>query len=229
MSEKSKTFEASMTRLEQIVRELEKGDAPLEDDDRHGSGLAVEHAPAPAGGQRRVVRGPQEIGAVLHHGDDGALAEGVVAQGDEVGAGLEQVVGLLGVDADVGGVLAVDDAEIGAVGAFQPPQPPAQVVRAAGGHHVADGQDLELHGRTSFRFVILLYYVPVRRARKNLSVRGCAQARIVRRHEKGVYFPERICYNRRRKTGDFEDRAGSLFWRYRTSVSLMIVRRIMEK
>ena len=31
MSEKSKTFEASMTRLEQIVRELEKGDAPLED------------------------------------------------------------------------------------------------------------------------------------------------------------------------------------------------------
>ena len=30
MSEKSMTFEASMTRLEQIVRELEKGDAPLE-------------------------------------------------------------------------------------------------------------------------------------------------------------------------------------------------------
>ncbi|MBO6053956.1 MAG: exodeoxyribonuclease VII small subunit [Oscillospiraceae bacterium] len=30
MSE-SKTFEASMTRLEQIVRQLEQGDAPLED------------------------------------------------------------------------------------------------------------------------------------------------------------------------------------------------------
>lgn len=31
MSEKSKTFEASMQRLEEIVRKLEKGDAPLED------------------------------------------------------------------------------------------------------------------------------------------------------------------------------------------------------
>lgn len=31
MSEKSKTFEASMARLEEIVRKLEKGDAPLED------------------------------------------------------------------------------------------------------------------------------------------------------------------------------------------------------
>lgn len=31
MSEKSKSFEQSMTRLEQIVRMLEKGDAPLED------------------------------------------------------------------------------------------------------------------------------------------------------------------------------------------------------
>jgi len=31
MSEKSKTFEESMLRLEEIVRKLEKGDAPLED------------------------------------------------------------------------------------------------------------------------------------------------------------------------------------------------------
>ena len=31
MSEKSKSFEASMQRLEEIVRKLEKGDAPLED------------------------------------------------------------------------------------------------------------------------------------------------------------------------------------------------------
>lgn len=31
MSEKSKTFEESMLRLEEIVRRLEKGDAPLED------------------------------------------------------------------------------------------------------------------------------------------------------------------------------------------------------
>ena len=31
MNEESMTFEASMARLEQIVRELEKGDAPLED------------------------------------------------------------------------------------------------------------------------------------------------------------------------------------------------------
>lgn len=31
MSEKSKTFEASMQRLEEIVRKLEQGDAPLED------------------------------------------------------------------------------------------------------------------------------------------------------------------------------------------------------
>ena len=31
MSEKSKSFEQSMIRLEEIVRLLEKGDAPLED------------------------------------------------------------------------------------------------------------------------------------------------------------------------------------------------------
>ncbi len=31
MSDKSKHFEQSMTRLEEIVRLLEKGDAPLED------------------------------------------------------------------------------------------------------------------------------------------------------------------------------------------------------
>ncbi|MBR2782026.1 MAG: exodeoxyribonuclease VII small subunit [Oscillospiraceae bacterium] len=31
MSNESKTFEASVTRLEQIVRLLEQGDAPLED------------------------------------------------------------------------------------------------------------------------------------------------------------------------------------------------------
>ena len=31
MSEQSKTFEASMQRLEEIVRKLERGDAPLED------------------------------------------------------------------------------------------------------------------------------------------------------------------------------------------------------
>lgn len=31
MSEQSLTFEASMARLDEIVRQLEKGDAPLED------------------------------------------------------------------------------------------------------------------------------------------------------------------------------------------------------
>ena len=161
-------LQAALHAQKRIVRGIVHADPALQHDHRQGPGLGVIYAPAPAGGQGGVVRRTEDIRTVLRHGHDRALGEGVVAQGDDVRPGVEQAVGLLGVDADDGAVLAVDDAEIDAVIPLQLPQTFAEIVRSAGAYHVADGKDLKLHSRASLRF-LLLYYARGKRARKKAA------------------------------------------------------------
>ena len=61
----------------------------------------------------------------------------MVAKGDHVGTGIEDVLGLVWGDAHGGGVFAVDDGEVGAGLIFQPAQAAAQALQAGCSHHVA--------------------------------------------------------------------------------------------
>ena len=70
MSKESKSFEASMTRLEQIVRLLEQGDAPLEDAMKlfeEGTGLIASCNELLTKAEQQVVK--------LSKGQDGAPVE----------------------------------------------------------------------------------------------------------------------------------------------------------
>ena len=70
---------------------------------------------------------PQDVGLLVEVRPDLAVAVGVVAERDDVDAGGEQLVGVLGRYADAaGGVLAFDDDEVERVLLAQPRQQVAQ-------------------------------------------------------------------------------------------------------
>ena len=81
------------------------------DEIHHGDadGSAVIDAVAPAGSPGGIVGGAQDIGAVLQIVRDLHLAPRMVAQRDDVGAGIEEILGGLGAEAAavVVGILAV--------------------------------------------------------------------------------------------------------------------------
>jgi len=73
---------------------------------------AVVEAKAPAGEVGGVVGGPEDVGVVLQVVGDLELAPGVVAQGDDICAGVEDLLGVAGEKADAGGILSVDHGEV---------------------------------------------------------------------------------------------------------------------
>lgn len=73
------------------------------------------------------------------------LAEGVVAQGDNVRTGGKNILGLGGQQAVSRGVFSVDHREVNALFPLQPPQMAAQKVYARLARYVAHGQHLEMH------------------------------------------------------------------------------------
>ena len=95
-------------RQEELAQQIDHGDddAVARLDDRH-----------PVSGRfGSGVRGPDHALAGREVGGDAAATVGVVAERDDVGAGGEQLVGELAGDAgSVGGVLSVDDREVGVV------------------------------------------------------------------------------------------------------------------
>ena len=73
------------------------------------------------------------------------LAEGVVAQGDNVRAGGKNILGLGGQQTVSRSVFGVDHREVNALFLLQPPQMAAQEGHAALTCYVAHGQHLEMH------------------------------------------------------------------------------------
>ena len=121
--------------------------APANEVDHPDGGApgAVEHPPAPAGGPAGVVGGAENVGAALHLVHDLALAPGVVAHGDHVRPGGEDVPGLLGHQTVGGGVFPVDHGEVDVILAAEGGQVAAEKVHAALPHHIPDGQNVEFH------------------------------------------------------------------------------------
>ena len=107
------------------------------------------HVPRP-GWRAQEVRGPQDEALLVEVGPDLAVAVGVVAERDHVDAGGEQLVGVLGRDADAArGVLAVGDDEVERELLAQARAAArASARRPGGGDDVADEEDGRhaLHG-----------------------------------------------------------------------------------
>jgi hypothetical protein len=101
-------------------------------------GVEQPRSPARAIGQRRIVEGPDQARLAHDIGQGLLLVPGVVAQGQAVGAGLEQFArGVLGDAETSGGVLGVDHHELQAQAAFQVRQMIGQTLAARTPDHVS--------------------------------------------------------------------------------------------
>src|SRR5699024_9532002 len=116
----------------------------VDDPDAHPL-WAVVHPPAPAGHPAGVVGGTEGVAVALQEVGDLDAVPGVVAQGDHVGPGVEDLPGLPGQNAHAGGVLPVDHGEVDVLELFQLPQVAAQVFHPGIPHHVAHGQYVQYH------------------------------------------------------------------------------------
>ena len=74
----------------------------------------------------------------------------MVAQGDDVRPRVKEFLGMLGQQAQTGGVFAVDHGEVNIVFLFQPAQVPVQTVQPALGHHIAHSQEVKQHTVSPF-------------------------------------------------------------------------------
>ena len=73
----------------------------------------------------------------------------MVAQGDDIGSGVENELGLFGGKAHPVHILPVDHGEVDVVEAFQLPQMSVQKGEGAVAHHVAYGQKSKQHKKSS--------------------------------------------------------------------------------
>ena len=120
--------------------------APADEvDDGHGACLGVKHPPAPSGHLGGVIGGPQNLGAVLHVVHDLPLGPGVVAHGNHIRSGVQNVLRLMGKQTHHRGVFSVDHGKIRAGVPFQLPQAAAYPVKSRISHHVAYRQYLKIH------------------------------------------------------------------------------------
>ena len=100
---------------------------------------------APSGNRRAVVGGPQNIEVLVQIVHNLPFAPGVVAQGDDVGSGIQDILRLVRGDAHYGGIFAIDDDEIGTCFPFQLPQVAADPVHTGVAYHIAYAKHLQFH------------------------------------------------------------------------------------
>jgi hypothetical protein len=105
--------------------------------------ILVDHGEATARGGLRIVGGPDDPLVAVQQVVDVAVAEGVVAERDRVGARAEERGGDLGGDPHAaGGILAVDHDEVGGLALDQARQQPFDDGAAGRAHDVAYEEDL---------------------------------------------------------------------------------------
>ena len=118
---------------------LHEGLAEHLGDEDAAAARRVEEARAAAGSAAGEVERADDPRLGLDEGLHVALVEGVVAEGDAVGAGLEEERGVRAAQAHAaGGVLAVDHDEIERPVAAQPRQMLSERGAAGPAHHVAE-------------------------------------------------------------------------------------------
>ena len=91
---------------------------------------------------------------------DAALPEGVVPQGHHIGSRVEHLLGLLGGQAHIGGILPIDHREGGLIFPPELGQRFFQVSQALGPDHVAHGQNICIH-IVSSRIFLPGYYIEI--------------------------------------------------------------------
>ena len=113
----------------------------------HGEGadLGVVDPDAPARVEGGIVGGTENKAAAVQIVRDHLLVVAVVAQGDDVGACVEQLLRLPGRDAHAGGVFPVDHAEINAAFPADCVQPLLQILQAGRAAHVSHREYPEFH------------------------------------------------------------------------------------
>ena len=119
-------------------------------DHGYASRLGVKGGPASAGHLGGIVGGPEDLGAVVHVRHDVPLGPGVIAHGNHIGTGVQNLLALLGGHTHHRRVLSVDDYKIRACFAFQVTQRPADPVHTGATHHIAYSQHLEIHSHSPF-------------------------------------------------------------------------------
>jgi hypothetical protein len=121
-------------------------DVAADVDDAESGAVALEDADAAPGLAAQVVRGPDDALVIFQIGVDLTAPVGVVAEGDRIDTRGEDLIGVLGCDAEAaGGVLAVDDDECRGPALACDRQAVEQRAAPEATHDIPDEQDP--HGR----------------------------------------------------------------------------------
>ena len=104
--------------------------------DEQAVALAIINAPAASGLLGCVIGRAQDVRAVVQIRDDLALIVNVIAQRDDIGAGIKNVICLIGCDTHARSILAVYDGEIDGMLLFERAQQPSERIKAGFGDHV---------------------------------------------------------------------------------------------
>ena len=105
-------------------------------DHRHRACLAVENTPTLTGQLGSQIGRPQDLGAILQIVHDLPLGEGVVAHGDHIGTGIQNILTLAGGHAYHRGIFTVYDDKIRTHIPLQFPQAAADPVKTRIAHHI---------------------------------------------------------------------------------------------
>ena len=119
---------------------------------------AVIHGPAPARGTACIVCRAENVGVFLQKVRDPGLAEGVVAQSDDIRPGGENILGVGGQEAVSCGVFPIGHYEVDALFPLQVTQVTAQKLHAVLARYISQSQYPKQHGVHSSVFQCLSYY-----------------------------------------------------------------------
>ena len=145
-------FQDLIHQQEGIVRGIVHAAAANEIHHRHVPGSGLVDAPAYAGGLRRQIGGPQDPAGIIQIVHDFPPGKAVVAQGDHIRPGIQNILRLVGRDAYRAGILSVHHRKIRLGLADQLSQTPAYPLHPRLTDHVPHSQHLKIHGLTPFRF-----------------------------------------------------------------------------
>ena len=104
--------------------------------DEQAVALAIIDAPATSWLLGRVIGRTQDVRAVVQIRDNLTFIVNVVAQRDDIGTGIKNVICLIGCDTHARSILAVYDGEIDGMLLFERAQQPSERIKAGFGDHV---------------------------------------------------------------------------------------------
>ena len=114
----------------------------------HVTGPGFKNLPPPAGNLGGIVGRPDDLRAILHVVHDLPFGPGMVAHGNTVRTGIQNVLRLVGSDAHNGSIFSVDHHEIRTGLPLHLTQMAAHPLQSGAAHHIAYRQYLKFHSHS---------------------------------------------------------------------------------